>query len=162
MSEYIELKIILQINDLDIFKEKYKLSKLNVQEDYELIDMLFLNQKKISKEIFLLSKNNKKNDFIELMYITLNYLISKYLILSEEDILFLIKNLKLIKTEYEKIIINMLNNENIENNILSELIKKYRQNFNFNFNDLTEKLNNKKMNEKQKEKIKLYLQMLDF
>lgn len=160
MSEYIELKIILQINDLDIFKEKYKLSKLNVQEDYELIDMLFLNQKKISKEIFLLSKNNIKKDFTELMYITLNYLISKYLILSEEDILFLIKNLKLIKTEYEKIIINMLNNENIENNILSELIKKYRQNF--NFNDLTEKLNNKKMNEKQKEKIKLYLQMLDF
>lgn len=160
MSEYIELKRILEINNLDSFKEKYKLSKLNVQEDYELIDMLFLNQKKISKEIFLLSKNNTKKDFTELMYITLNYLISKYLILSEEDILFLIKNLKLIKTEYEKIIINMLNNENIENNILSELIKKYRQNF--NFNDLTEKLNNKKMNEKQKEKIKLYLQMLDF
>ena len=160
MSEYIELKRILEINDLDSFKEKYKLSKLNVQEDYELIDVLFLNQKKISKEIFLLSKNNIKKDFTELMYITLNYLISKYLILSEEDILFLIKNLKLIKTEYEKIIINMLNNENIENNILSELIKKYRQNF--NFNDLTEKLNNKKMNEKQKEKIKLYLQMLDF
>lgn len=160
MSQYIELKRKLEINDLDSFKEKYKLSKLNVQEDYELIDMLFLNQKNISKEIFLLSKNNIKKDFTELMYITLNYLISKYLILSEEDILFLIKNLKLIKTEYEKIIINMLNNENIENNILSELIKKYRQNF--NFNDLTEKLNSKKMNEKQKEKIKLYLQMLDF
>ncbi len=161
MSTYKELQELLNKNEINKFNELYKISNLKETEDYTLIDFLFMNQKKNAQEILLLSKNKNKNNFIELMYITLNYLISKYITLSEKDILFIINNIKVVENEYKKIITEMFNKDNIHNPILTELIEKYRNNFNINefINKLKE---NKKINKEQIEKINLYFEMLDF
>lgn len=161
MSTYKQLKELLDKNEINNFNELYKISTLKENEDYTLIDYLFINQKKNAKEILLLSKNKNKNNFIELMYITLNYLISKYITLSENDILFIIKHIKVTENEYKKIITEMFNRDNIHNPVLVALIDQYRSNFNINefINELKE---NKKIDKKQLEKINLYFEMLDF
>ncbi len=161
MSNRKILNEILDNNKLEHFIEKYKELNLTISEDYEIIDKLFLNQKRIACEVFSLSKNNKKNDFIELMYITINYLINKYLTLSESDILYLINHLKIMKNEYEKIIIDMLNKNNIDNKVFNELLKNYKESY--NINELMEKINGqKKITKEQKDRINLYFEMLNF
>lgn len=161
MSNRKILNEILDNNKLELFIEKYKELNLTISEDYEIIDKLFLNQKKIACEVFSLSKNNTKNDFIELMYITVNYLINKYLILSESDILYLINHLKIMKNEYEKIITDMLNKNNIDNKVFNELLKNYKESY--NINELIEKINSQqKITKEQKDRINLYFEMLNF
>lgn len=142
------------------FENVYKSSDLSDSEDSELIDTLFIQNNESVQNIFCLSKNKNKKKFIEIMYITLIYLIRKNMSLNENNIYFLISSLPIIKLEYEKIIIDLIIKDKMENNIFNILIVNYKKEF--NEKDILKILEGRKVKKEIQDKANLYFEMINF
>lgn len=142
------------------FENVYKSSDLSDSEDSELIDTLFIQNNESVQNIFCLSKNKNKKKFIEIMYITLIYLIRKNMSLNENNIYFLISSLPIIKLEYEKIIIDLIIRDKMENNIFDILIVNYKKEF--NEKDILKILEGRKVKKEIQDKVNLYFEMINF
>lgn len=142
------------------FENVYKSSDLSDSEDSELIDTLFIQNNESVQNIFCLSKNKNKKKFIEIMYITLIYLIRKNMSLNENNIYFLISSLPIIKLEYEKIIIDLIIKDKMENNIFNILIVNYKKEF--NEKDILKILEDRKVKKEIQDKANLYFEMINF
>lgn len=142
------------------FENVYKSSDLSDSEDSELIDTLFIQNNESVQNVFCLSKNKNKKKFIEIMYITLIYLIRKNISLNESNIYFLISSLPIIKLEYEKIIIDLIIRDKMENNIFDILIVNYKKEF--NEKDILKILEGRKVKKEIQDKANLYFEMINF
>lgn len=142
------------------FENVYKSSDLSDSEDSELIDTLFIQNNESVQNVFCLSKNKNKKKFIEIMYITLIYLIRKNMSLNENNIYFLISSLPIIKLEYEKIIIDLIIKDKMENNIFNILIVNYKKEF--NEKDILKILEGRKVKKEIQDKANLYFEMINF